>query len=113
MKELLVLFCTVLLFSCSNEKEVMLNTYDTIFEAYCSGNFERVYEYLDQPSKKLITRLITNETPDSLLQIGKDYGLPYLSVMKYVYFDTNNDDPMLAYSGFIWYSMIGLNSIEK
>lgn len=115
MKELLVLFCTVLLFSCSNEKEVMLNTYDTIFEAYCSGNFERVYESLDQPSKKLITRLITNETPDSLLQIGKDYGLPYLSVMKYVYFDTNNDDPMLAYKFLPFLGYLGvsfLNTVE-
>jgi len=115
MKELIVLFCTALLFSCTNEKEVMLNTYDTIFEAYCSGNFETVYESLDQPSKKLIKRLITNETPDSLLQIGKDYGLPYLSVMKYVYFDTNNDDPMLAYKFIPFLGYLGmsfLNTVE-
>jgi hypothetical protein len=116
MKALFILFCSALLtLSCSDEKAAMLDTYDTIFEAYCSGNFESVYESLDQPSKKLINRLISNETPDSLIQIGSDYDLPYLSVVKYAYFDTNNDSPMLAYHFIPFMGYLGvsfLNTVE-
>ena len=115
MKELVVLFCTVLLFSCKNEREVMVTAYDTIFEAYCSGNFETVYESLDQESQTLINRLISNETPDSLIQIGKDYSLPFLSVVKYIYFDTNNENAKLAYHFIPFMGYLGvsfLNTVE-
>ncbi len=115
MKQIITILLAALLISCNAEKEKMLSAYEPMYDAYCSGDFQAVYEALDQESQTLIQRLVNNETPDSLIQIGKDYGLPNLAVIKYVYYPSDKDDPNEAYDFLPFLGYLGvsfLNPVE-
>ena len=97
MRASIILFAIIIITSCSSEKSKMLASYEKLYDAYCHGDFKRVYDMLDHESQRFLQRIVLNESPDSLIAIASEYGLPNLAVIKYVYYNSTIKDPSKVY----------------
>lgn len=78
------LIITLYLFSaCTNNKDNLINTYDSLYEHLLQSDFEKIEPYLDNESLELVDKVTNAKNIDEMAAIGKAYNIRYFCAAYY------------------------------
>ncbi len=107
----LMLLGFILIASCSNEKDGLINTYEALYSNVVSADFDSIENFLDHKSLNFYYKITdtSNLTIPKILEIGKKYRLSYLTI---IYLATYGEHMKTNSKKSEFFRFLGLNQVS-